>query len=282
MCKSHITVQKFLKLLFEIEFYSVIIYAIFALTGYQKFTLLGLLKAVMPIKNIDTGFASTFLVFYLFIPFLNILLKNLNEKMHLRLVALCLFIYTILGTIPKFPVTMNYVSWFIVIYFIASYVRLYPKALFDKTKFWGLAAIACLFVSSLSIILSLYFGFGSYSLLSDSNRILAVVTAFCAFMFFKNVSIPNNRFINTVASATFGVLLIHANSDTMRQWLWKDTLHNVEVFNTSWCYLRFICSALGVYVICTCIDLIRIYCLEKSFFMFYDKKSPMAYNWFYS
>lgn len=202
--------------------------------------------------------------------------------MHLRLIALCLFVYTILGTIPKFPVTMNYVSWFIVIYFIVSYVRLYPRALFDKVKFWGLAAIISIVISSLSIILSLYFGFGGYSLLSDSNRILAVVTAFNAFMFFKNASIPYSKFINTVASASFGVLLIHANSDTMRQWLWRDTLHNSEVFNSSWCYLHFIVSVLGIYVICTCIDLIRIYCLEKFFFMFYDKKFPRVYNWFYS
>ena len=266
MCKSHITVKKFLKLLFEIEFYSIVIYSIFTLTGYQKFTLPGLIKAVIPIQSIGTDFTSAFLVFYLFIPFLNILLKNLSEKMHLRLIALCLFVYTILGTIPKFPVTMNYVSWFIVIYFIASYVRLYPKALFDKVKFWGLAAIISVAVSSLSIILSLHFGFGGYSLLSDSNRILAVVTAFCAFMFFKNVNIPYNKVINTVASATFGVLLIHANSDTMRWWLWQNTLQNTVVFDTSWCYLHFVCCVFSVYLACTVLDLLRIRLIEKPFF----------------
>ena len=282
MCKSHITVKKFLKLLLEIEFYNILIYTIFVFTGYQKFTVFELLKAVIPIKSIDTDFTSAFLVFYLFIPCLNILLKHLNEKMHLRLVVLCLFVYTFLGTIPKFPVTMNYVSWFIVIYFIASYVRLYPKTLFEKTILWGIAAIICLVFSSVSVILCLYLGFGDYYLLSDSNKILAVATAFCAFMFFKNVSIPYSKFINTVASATFGVLLIHANSDTMRWWLWHDTLQNAVVFNTSWCYLHFICSVLGIYLICTCVDLIRIYTLENFFFKFYDKKSSVVYNWFYS
>lgn len=283
MCKSHITLRKFLKLIFQIEFYNIVIFCIFVLTGYQSFSLGEFIKAIIPVRVISDGFTSAFIVFFLTIPFLNILLNHLSEKMHLRLIILCLFLYTFLGTMPGFGVTMNYVSWFIVIYFISSYVRLYPKQVFEKTSIWGIASLTSIAISAFSIFVCLYTGwFEHYYFISDSNKILAVVSAFCLFMFFKNVKIPYVRFINTVASASFGVLLIHANSDTMRQWLWRDTLHNAEVFNTSWCYLHFIVSVLGIYVICTCIDLIRIYCLEKFFFMFYDKKFPRVYNWFYS
>ena len=52
---------------------------------------------------------------------------------------------------------------------------------------------------------------------SDSNHIMAVITSICLFMYFKNLQIKNSIFINKVASCMFGVLLIHANSDTMRQ-----------------------------------------------------------------
>ena len=201
--------------------------------------------------------------------------------MHLRLIILCLFLYTFLGTMPGFGVTMNYVSWFIAIYFISSYVRLYPKEVFNKTKVWGIASLISIAVSAFSIFACLYTGwFEHYYFISDSNKILAVVSAFCLFMFFKNVRIPYVRFINIVASASFGVLLIHANSDTMRQWLWKDTLHNAEVFNSSWCYLHFIVSILGIYVICTCIDLVRINFLEKPFFKSFDKFFPKLYSKF--
>ena len=281
MCKSHITVKKFLKLLLQIELYTIVIYFIFVITGYQSFSLIGFAKAVIPVRIISDGFIAAYIVFFLFIPFLNVLLRHLNEKMHLRLLLLCLFLYTFLGTMPGFGVTMNYVSWFIVIYFLSSYVRLYPRKIFYRTKLWGSLGIISILVSALSVIVFLYLGLSQYGLLADSNKILAIITAFCLFMFFKNVKIPYIKFINMVASASFGVLLIHANSDTMRQWLWKDTLQNAVVFHTAWCYLHFICSVFGIYIICTCIDLIRIYCLEKPFFRWYDKKSSVIYKWFY-
>ena len=127
MCKSNITPRKFIKLFLEIEIYKVIFYVLFFLTGYEPFSLKGLIKALLPVTGIETGFTSCYLIFYLFIPFLNILIQNMNEKVHLRLMLLCLFVYTVLGTLPKINVAMNYVSWFIVLYFIASYIRCYPK-----------------------------------------------------------------------------------------------------------------------------------------------------------
>ena len=284
MCKSNITVKKFLKLILQIEFYRIIICLIFAFFGYEEFSVWSFVKVLIPVKEINDNFTSSFLVFFLFIPFLNILLKHLSERMHLRFIFLCLFLYTFLSTLSylDFGVTMNYVSWFIVIYFISSYLRLYPKKLFGNTKVWDITSAVSIVVSVLSILVPLRFIWHEpYYFIADSNKVLAVITAFCLFLFFKNVKIPYIKFINVVASATFGVLLIHANSDAMRQWIWKDTLQNTVVFNTSWCYVHFVYSVLGIYIICTVIDLIRIYTLEKPFFKRYDKVSDKFYSKFY-
>lgn len=284
MCKSHITVKKFLKLVLQIEFYNITFYFIFMLSGYESFSVFDFLKHILIVKNIDSGFVSAFIVFFLFIPFLNILLKHLNEKMHTRLILLCLFLYTFLNTMSyfAFSVNMNYVSWFIVVYFIASYVRLYPRKMYENTKTWAVLSIISIVLSIMSILGSLRFIWREpYYFIADSNKLLAIITAFCLFMFFKNVKIPYIKLINIVASASFGVLLIHSNSDVMHQWLWKDTLQNAEMFNTSWCYIHFICSVFGIYIICTCIDLLRIYLLKKPFFKLYDKHSQVITSCFY-
>lgn len=61
---------------------------------------------------------------------------------------------------------------------------------------------------------------GNY-FMGESSRPLLLVTGIMAFVFFKKLRLPYIPIINTVGASTFGVLLIHANSDTMRKWLWR-------------------------------------------------------------
>ena len=277
MCKSQITLRKFLKLLLEIEFYKIVFYLIFLLTGYQPFSVRTFITGVFPITNVSTGFVSCYLLFFLFIPFLNILIQNMNEKQHLLLVALCSFVYIILGTLP-FPVRMNYVSWFIVLYFIASYIRLYPKKISTNTKFWMWMTLCSFLICLFSVIVCTWLGAKlnlrlHYYFVADSNKVPAVVMGICAFMFFKNIKLKYSKFINTIAASTFGVLLIHANSDAMRQWLWKDTLDNVGMFYSQYCYIHAIGSVLCIFAICAFIDYLRIRFLEVPFFKYWDAHS---------
>lgn len=126
----------------------------------------------------------------------------------------------------------------------------------------------------------LLFGWGGKTgifLVSDSNKPLAVLTAVFAFIFFKNLEIGYSKIINTIAASAFGVLLIHANCNTMRQWLWRDSLDNVGHFADN-IYLHAIVSVLAVYAICTLIDFIRIQLLEKPFFSWFDKFAESRRN----
>lgn len=274
MCSSHITTKKFVKLLGELMFYRVIIYTIFLLTGYQTFTLKNFVVMILPFIEISNNFTGCFLMFYLCIPFLNILVKNMNERQHIYLLIILLFIYTILGTLPKFNVTMNYVSWFCVLYFIASYIRLYPKKIFESKRIWGFAALMSFIISAISIVACAWLGEKinqnmAFYFVSDSNKVLAVTTALCGFMFFKNLKFKS-KFINTVAASTFGVLLIHANSTAMRQWLWKDVVNVIGAYGSSWLIIHAVLSVCIIYIVCTVIDFIRLRFIEAPLMKKFD------------
>lgn len=277
MCKSHISARKFAKLLCEVMFYRLAINLAFCVSGYQTYSVMDWVLLLIPIKKISNGFTPAFLMFFLCIPFLNILVKNLTEKQHVYLLLLCGFLYVFLGTIPVvFSVTMNYVSWFCVVFFIAAYIRLYPKKIYDDTKFWGWTTLALLALDILSIFacawLSKKIGKqAAYAFMQDSNSFLPVATGVSAFLFFKNRRVPYSRFINTVAASTFGVLLIHANSDTMRQWLWKDVLDVVGHYSSALMPLYVIGSVLLIFAACVGIDQLRMRMVEKPFFKYWDK-----------
>lgn len=125
MCTSQITLRKFLKLLLQVEFYNIVIYAIFVLMGYEQFSVKEVIKGLWPVQSVTDGFIACFLLFYLTIPFLNILIKGMDGKRHLLLVLLLLFIFSFLASMPMITVKSNYVVWFSVLYILASYIRLY-------------------------------------------------------------------------------------------------------------------------------------------------------------
>lgn len=270
MCKSNITARKSLKLITEVYFYRFILYFVFAFTGYKTLEVLEIIKLLFPTTSIGDNFTGCFLVFYLCIPFLNILVRNMSEKQHLRLLGLIFFTYVFMGTVPTFSVTMNYVSWFICLYFIASYIRLYPKAIFDSTKLWGLLTTLVAVLCIVSVLCCVWLGnrIGrqmAYYFVADSNTFLAVCFGVSSFLFFKNINIKLNKIINTIASSTFGVLLIHANSDTMRRWLWQTVLNVKGAFSlsTPMLIIHAVLSVLGIFTVCLIIDQIRIRTVEK-------------------
>lgn len=93
MCKSNITLKKFLKLLLEVEFYKIIFGILFILGGYIPVNIKSIAKIILPITSINSGFASCFLLFFLCIPFLNVLINSLDKKnMHNYLYCLYPFI----------------------------------------------------------------------------------------------------------------------------------------------------------------------------------------------
>ncbi len=138
MCQSSITGWKYFRLLAEIYFYKIIIAPVFALTGYQPISLKILLKIILPFIEINRNFTGCFIVFYLFIPFLTILVKNITSRQHIWLMVLCLFIYTIVGSIPWANVPMHYVSWFMVLFLVSSWLRLHADAAMKSKNSYGM------------------------------------------------------------------------------------------------------------------------------------------------
>ena len=245
-------------------------------SGYAPFSMKEFLKALIPVYSLGTGFIDSYLVFYLFIPFLNLLIKEMDKIQHLELVGLCLLVGTMFQTFLKAPAAFTYVGWFMVLHFLGAYIRLYPERYLDNRKLWGTALLISLLLSWGSVIAGawVYAEWGKgvyYHFVADSNKFLAVVTAVSAFLFFKNLELGYRPIINRIAASTFGVLMIHANSDTMRRWLWQDFLDNVAAYYSSYYVLHAVGSVLSVYAVCALIDMVRIRFLEKPFLKLYDE-----------
>lgn len=287
MCKSSISLKKLIKLYLQIAFYGLVIYGIFCISGMDSFSPFKLFWSIWPVKSISLGFVSCFLIFYLFIPVLNILVNSMSQRLHKYLVVIVVAIFSVLPSFPRFNMTHNYVSWFMALYMIASYIRLYGIFPGISHKQWGYLTVASLLAGSLSVLFvsKCYYagyiaGFNPYFFVSDSNKFLSVAIAVCSFMYFKDLKIPSSRFINSVGASTFGVLLIHANSDTMRQWLWRETVDCMGHFSESafWTLGYAMMSVLIIFTICALIDSFRARYIEPKVLDFIYDKSKQIFN----
>lgn len=219
-----------------------------------------------PIWSISDGFISCFLIFYLLIPFLNIFIKALDKKQHQMLIILLISVYTILPS-AGFYISFNYVTWFAVLYMFASYIRIYNAGKRITHRRWGHITLSLVVVAVSSIIMMYflykrgYFGaYNPYFFVSDSNKILALAISLSSFMWFKSMRVSNSAIINAIGASTFGVLLIHANSDIMRKWLWEETIDCVGHFSNVSMMSNLIYALLAVVIVfsaCSLIDYCR-------------------------
>lgn len=283
MCRSNITLKKFIKLLFEIELYRIVIYIIFMSVGKDNFSLTNLVYTIIPFRNIDYLFVPAFMYFFLLIPFINILINNINKKQHLYLLCLLLILYTVLSSTPGCSVSFNYVSWFVVLYLTAAFFRIYPpsfsklKYLNTQFKFFLIMTILCVIVSIASVLLILYFNDQNnnvkepYRYVSDCNVIMAFLTSVCSFNMMKAIKIPYSKIVNIIGGSTFGVLLIHDGNSYMRHWLWKDVINVHEIYDSSHYVIYSMLAVLLVFSACIIIDRIRIMTIERPFLYYIDK-----------
>lgn len=94
--------------------------------------------------------------------------------------------------------------------------------------------------------------------------------AFCFFRIFENLNIGTRLWINKIASATFGVYLIH-DSEFFRTLVWKNIFDVSSVqFKSEYFVLIAVCDVFVIFALCCLIDFLRQKFAEPRYLRFYD------------
>lgn len=215
-------------------------------------------------------FASTYFVLLLISPFLNKLLKNLPKGGYKVMLILLGIIWCIIPTFTAQQFQRSGLLWFMTVYAFGGYIRLHAK----RTRIPGFVYIL---LSILVTLLNLGFAsvceaFGGTSeFLADKamyfygeEKLPIVLISVFLFLGFLKTEIKRNTFINLVASASFGVYLVH-NNDLAKKVLWDAvTLYGKDLGGG-----LFILFSIGiiaaVYAASTVVELCRIYAIEKRY-----------------
>lgn len=126
MCTMKITLRKFLKLYLQVVFYGLVFYLAFCLMGKAACSVREVVLTLLPFRIVeDDSFVSAYMVWWLFIPFLNAMVRGLSARQHLALTALCCTVFMLYPWTPYTRLALNPICWFSTIFFIGSFIRLH-------------------------------------------------------------------------------------------------------------------------------------------------------------
>lgn len=282
MCEKDFRWRRVAKLVFQIEFWKVALLPLFLFAGLPlKAGIKGALSiAFLPLLSVNDGFTASFLVFYLAMPFLKLLIDSGGRSMHAAALGLLLAVDTVSFTFFRNSAAFTEVSWYCALFLIAAWLRRYPPAFIDDNRacrdlFAGSVALAVATVLAIDALCAAlgvpWFEKGLY-FVDQSGKAMALAVGLACFLFFRTAPIPQSRPINAVASTTFGVLLVHANSDAMRKVLWQELLDVPAAYGLplSLLVLHAVGSMLGVFAASSLLDWLRLRYIEPRCMAWYD------------
>ena len=272
LCEKQFKAERFIKTWLEVFFYS-ITFCILSFIFIPRSTISmiqGGVSALLPISGNSHGFASTYLFFYLLLPFVKKSVDGLEQNALKFLILLLLYAQILEQIIMKFTGWMQPLfslpTLFLFCYTLLLYLKRYPVRIIENKFFTGMIVIlvwAFVYVTN-------YMAFKNgnryliflNSFTVDESSLLYVIAGIALFFFFKEINIPQSELINKIATCTFGVLLIH-DHQFFRYALWQKIVKTQEWYYSDKYILYFVFVTLCVFITCSVFDFLRQITIEK-------------------
>lgn len=271
-CRSSWNLHKLFQLWFQVFFYAFGVGGVMLLLGLtdrSAFNIYEATKLVFPIVTEHYWFATAYILLFLGMPFLNAGIEKITKK-ELQVVIVVLLIY---NSVMKsvLPIHLPWdklgydVLWFVNLYLIGAYIRVYGLNLLQKKIYClllYLISVIGIFAAALGIR-SLFIKTGSLeefiNYTYSYNHILCLMGSVGLFGLFSrlkdNFKVKTRQGIMTLSGATFGVYLLHEHLWIRYQWpVW---LGVGKVSGIGSMLVHMMVSVLVVYLIGTGVELIR-------------------------
>lgn len=275
---NKIKIKKLLKLIFQIFFYSILIYIMLVLLKQQPFLIKDLIKNVFPLSFKLYWFATAYTILYLFHPYINKLLNNLTKKEHLIFIILMFIVFSILHTLTTSDYYGNEIIQFIMFYSIGAYLFKYNFSNKNNTKIIILSLLLIILsIICIDLLVTHIPKFYKYSSYYNSIYFLsrtspfAILSCVSLFKYFINLKPKTNSFINLIGSLIFGVYLISDNL-YLRSIIWNNIFNSKSFVNSPYLILHIISCIILIIIACLFIELFRKEIIEKKLFKLLDNK----------
>ena len=276
--------RKIIPLINATWFYKAFFALLFLGLGIVAISKLDLLLFLLPLNitaSYDTfyWFINVYIVLYCISPFLNILIKNLSQKMHRRLVIVLFLLTSVLPYISMQTFSpnngYNLIS-FVMLYVIGAYFGKYKLSdnvhfkNYSKEKrqfilvcaFLGIALLQFLIICLIKYLNGydnsvLVYIRNVVSIGKDSFSSPIIIIESVTYLLLFETFIFKSKFINKIASLTFGIYLVHENNfvfNYIYQFLPLGTTGSLSSLSV---ILWLLLESVGIFVVSALIEFVR-------------------------
>lgn len=269
--------ERVVSLVVQILFYSLLIPVVLISAGVVSVGELSMydwLNYILPVETEHYWFATAYLIMYVLAPLLAAGVKKVEKKsLQIAICMLVLFFSVWKSLVPVTFATDNYgydYGWFICLFLIAAYIRLYGCPILEKKRnalllYVGMSLGIFLLAAVSGILAEVLHPFTYYTDMPTTyNHILCLLGSVGLFMAFKDMKPWEGRaadVIRWLAPYTFGVYLLHEH--LLVRYRWMKWLHVEKVWG-NWMFIpHMICCVLIVYVVGTAMEFVRAWIFRR-------------------
>ncbi len=271
LIESKLKVKKILKLIGQVLFYTVSFFIIGTIIN-GNYSFEEIKKSFLPITFNTYWFITAYIGIYVLSPFINKFVKSIKQEKLMVLIVILLILFSLIGFVSSSSGYMGNLQWFLLMYIVGAYIRLYDFEFITKKKIKLFSVIGyCILIigAIISVFISQYSGifFKLFRKAINMNSIVIFIESVLLFLTFKNLEIKANNVINVFGKYSFGVYLFHDNF-IFKSFLWKNILkiENFYFANPYFLILHILGCTIGIYLVGTLIELIRVKIIEEPIF----------------
>lgn len=287
LAESEFKPGKIVKLILQVLFYTILITVLafsFGLIGKEELGFYNLIVQLFPFQLEQYWFMTSYLVLFILSPVLAMGVKTLSQK-NLKIVTI---VFVLFMCVEKsfLPVQIVFdkrgydALWFICLFLVAAYIRLYGIKFLKKPMWAALLYVAgCVLLMAENIALSvIYEKTGELEHLINTpyhyNHLFTFLAAVGLFTFFLKIQIKDgmlSSLICKIAPHTLGVYLLH--EQVYVRYLWPKWLGAGESQNAGMFLIMAFGAVFVVFTVGIIVDYLRSLLFKAGSKLIHVKKS---------
>lgn len=297
--------SRLIALWFQVVFYTVGITVLFNIFRPETITGLSYAKAFMPMMFREYWYFTSYFGMFFFIPIFNYILNSASQKILKVLIGSCVFVLSVVPVVSSIITTIAKTNgtdlfstvggysmiWLSALYIIGGYIKKYNPMDKWKKSYYMLGYVISIFVTWLIKYLvetatsrsSGGLVYGNFFISYTSPTIL--LAGVFLLLFFSKCNFRSKagcKAIAILSPAAFSVYIIHVHPLPW-EYIMKGLTASFAKLDTFSMIFTFIGAVVSIYLLCSLIDLIRIYIFKlfkvNEFSEFLEKQFKRFYKW---